>query len=181
MDDEVTSFEESILFFADAYRKHGPGSQTNSEASSESVTPALTPASSAPSSRSASRASSFVGTFGPLGSIRRPSFLSRLSGLLTMGALPEAETIDFEDPIMEENQREILAEQDQKLCKDQLAAWQIEAASVDRSVKILPGVKKMISSIPEGRYAVATSGAKTYGAFSHSISLLGTGTHNYLI
>lgn len=39
---------------------------------------------------------------------------------------------------------------------------------VDRSVKILPGVRRMIDSIPEGRYAVATSGAKTYcyGALS---------------
>lgn len=32
----------------------------------------------------------------------------------------------------------------------------------DRSVKILPGVRRMIDSIPEGRYAVATSGATTY-------------------
>lgn len=39
---------------------------------------------------------------------------------------------------------------------------------VDRSVKILPGVRRMIDSIPEGRYAVATSGATTYcyGALS---------------
>lgn len=80
-----------------------------------------------------------------------------------MEALPERETIDFEDPIMEENHQELLAEQEIKLQKHQLQAWQLEAASVDRSVKILPGVKRMISSIPEGRYAVATSGAKTYG------------------
>jgi len=32
----------------------------------------------------------------------------------------------------------------------------------DKSVKILPGVRKLIDSLPEGRYAVATSGAKTY-------------------
>lgn len=39
---------------------------------------------------------------------------------------------------------------------------------VDRSVKILPGVRRMFDSIPEGRYAVATSGASTYcyGALS---------------
>jgi len=42
-------------------------------------------------------------------------------------------------------------------------AWQIEAAQVDRSVRILPGVKKLMDSIPDGRCAVATSGAKTYG------------------
>ena len=49
-------------------------------------------------------------------------------------------------------------------------AWQVEAAAVDRSVRILPGVKKLMDSIPEGRYAVATSGAKTYG--KHILSLL---------
>ena len=43
-----------------------------------------------------------------------------------------------------------------------LEAWQIEAAAVDRSVRILPGVKKLMDSIPKGKYAVATSGARTY-------------------
>jgi thiamine biosynthesis lipoprotein ApbE len=42
--------------------------------------------------------------------------------------------------------------------------WELEAAVVDRSVRVLPGVKALLASIPEGRYAVATSGAKTYGA-----------------
>jgi len=32
----------------------------------------------------------------------------------------------------------------------------------DKSVRILPGVRKMIDALPKGRYAVATSGAKTY-------------------
>ncbi len=50
-----------------------------------------------------------------------------------------------------------------KTRRDELEAWQIEAASVDRSVRILPGVKRLMNSIPAGRYAVATSGAKTYG------------------
>ena len=79
-----------------------------------------------------------------------------------MSAVQEGEQATFDDPIMEENHQEML-EQEAKLQKDQLHAWQIEASAVDRSVRILPGVKKMISSIPEGRYAVATSGAKTYG------------------
>ena len=72
---------------------------------------------------------------------------------------------EFEDPVMEEQQQELVSEEmgKQKLVNDSLAAWQIEAAAVDRSVRILPGVKNMIASIPEGRYAVATSGAKTYG------------------
>jgi beta-phosphoglucomutase-like phosphatase (HAD superfamily) len=33
---------------------------------------------------------------------------------------------------------------------------------VDMSVRILPGVRALIDSLPEGKYAVATSGAKTY-------------------
>jgi len=32
----------------------------------------------------------------------------------------------------------------------------------DMSVRILPGVRRMIDSLPTGKYAVATSGAKTY-------------------
>jgi beta-phosphoglucomutase-like phosphatase (HAD superfamily) len=40
-----------------------------------------------------------------------------------------------------------------------------EEEMVDKSVKILPGVRKMIDSLPEGKYAVATSRARTYGSF----------------
>ena len=34
--------------------------------------------------------------------------------------------------------------------------------AVDMSVRILPGVRALIDSLPTGMYAVATSGAKTY-------------------
>jgi len=34
--------------------------------------------------------------------------------------------------------------------------------AVDMSVRILPGVRELINSLPFGKYAVATSGAKTY-------------------
>lgn len=78
-----------------------------------------------------------------------------------MSSVLEEEPREFDDAIMEENHREMLADEIQ-LKKDQLKAWQIEASAVDRSVRILPGVKRMIESIPEGYYAVATSGAKTY-------------------
>lgn len=171
MDDEVQKFEESILYFADAYNVHGPGSVVNSPVdspfthtplSSGYATPdlSMTPGSSAPSSR----ASSFA-AFGA----RRPSFASRLNSMLTMTAVPEAQIYDqrpqFDEAITEEDQDEILMfETNQKLKQQhRLEAWQIEATSVDRSVRILPGVKKMMDSIPEGKYAVATSGAKTYG------------------
>lgn len=37
-----------------------------------------------------------------------------------------------------------------------------EEKLIDMSVRILPGVRRMIDSLPDGTYAVATSGAKTY-------------------
>ena len=166
MDAEVQNFEESILFFADAYRLHGPGSVAHTPAfsslplsptSSGEATPELatSPASSLPSSRASS--------FAALGS-RRPSFATRLNGMLAMSALPEASIYDarYSEGLILEADEDILSmELDSK--KHGLQAWQIEATTVDRCVRILPGVKEMINSIPEGRYAVATSGAKTYG------------------
>lgn len=176
MDNEVTAFEESILFFADAYNKHGPGSRQLSPVSSgsttPSLTPSLTPSSSAPSSRNTSRASSFVGGLSNLAAFRRPSFLHRVSTLLSITSLPHnRDTAQIENAISEEvdeAQIEAPPAPPTKEEKHQLAAWQIEAAAVDRSVRILPGVKNMMSSIPEGRYAVATSGAKTYGMITNS-------------
>lgn len=162
MDGEVQAFEETILYFADAYNLHGPGSQPDSPITpstpfsnvaspdeSESVTPDLTPGSSAPSSRAAS----FVAP-------RRPSFGNRLNNMLSMSAVPES-NLTFEDAGMQVDHCEIVEGETAKE-KDTLAAWQLEAAGVDRSVRILPGVKRMMSSVPQGKYAVATSGAKTY-------------------
>jgi len=37
-----------------------------------------------------------------------------------------------------------------------------EIGCPDRSVRILPGVKRLIDSLPKSKYAIATSGAKTY-------------------
>lgn len=33
---------------------------------------------------------------------------------------------------------------------------------LDMSVRILPGVRSLINSLPQDKYAIATSGAKTY-------------------
>ena len=44
-----------------------------------------------------------------------------------------------------------------------LEEWQLEAASIDRAVQILPGVRRLIDSIPAGRYAVATSATTKFG------------------
>ncbi|KAH9947441.1 HAD-like protein [Amylocystis lapponica] len=166
MDSEVNAFEESILFFADAYNKHGPGSRQNSPASSTTgtpaLTPSLTPSNSTPSSRQSSRASSFAGGLSQLTAFRRrPSFLHRVSSLLALTSIPQGDTAVIESPISEGVQEGAIVPMSKEE-KHQLQAWQLEATGVDRSVRILPGVKRMISSIPEGRYAVATSGAKTY-------------------
>ena len=111
MDAEVQAFEESILFFADAFNKHGPGSQPASPISSGAVTPALTPSNSLPSSRSSSRTSSFVGNLAQIASFRRPSFLSRVSSLLAMPSIiPEGDAATFEDPIMEEEHEDIVSD-----------------------------------------------------------------------
>lgn len=177
MDGEVQAFEETILYYADAYNKHGPGSQTNSPWSYTPATP-HTPASvaysgavtpeliSAGSSAPSSRAASFSA---PPGTQRRPSFGTRLNNMLSMSVMPDADSHGFDDAIMEDVHEEMIQQEGKgglstlKNSSHEMNAWQIEAASVDRSVQILPGVKRMIESIPEGHYAVATSGAKTYG------------------
>jgi hypothetical protein len=146
IDDEVSKFERTILDFADEYSKK----TTSYQSSIASATPpALTPASTAPSSR---RSSIFDHS---AGSSRRPSlfeqdaydikFRNELAGF----AIPESAMED-----------EAAADE---LTEDIRAAWNAEHELVDRSVRILPGVRRMIDSIPQGRYAVATSGAKTYG------------------
>ncbi|KAJ7081192.1 HAD-like domain-containing protein [Mycena belliarum] len=130
MDDEVTAFEETILYYADAYNTHGPGSRKK-----------LHP--------------------------RRPSF-SALARMLSLSAISDAPPVriagEHEYPIAEDDaEAEAQAEADaKKMQRHEFAAWQIEAQAVDRSVRILPGVKRVMASIPAGRYAVATSGAKTY-------------------
>ncbi|KAG9125816.1 hypothetical protein FRC07_006111 [Ceratobasidium sp. 392] len=150
MDDAVSKFEQTILDFADEY-----SIKTSSYQSSvASSPPSLTPASSTPSSR---RSSIFDHS---AASSRRPSlfdqdsfdvkFRHELAGL----AIPES-VLEDEDAI-------------QELSEETCEAWDAEHDFVDRSVRILPGVRRMIDSIPDGRYAVATSGAKTYayGAMS---------------
>ncbi|KAF8182346.1 HAD-like protein [Pholiota molesta] len=144
---EVERFENTILYYAmlphhggstpasneDADRVHPiyPISEESSTANSSDATPELTPGPTAPSSRrsSTSRRSSAVG--------RRPSFDTRRRSFE-----------DDEDVIRVGSNDEF-----EKANSNQARpprAWQTEAASVDRSVRILPGVRKMIDSLPEG-------------------------------
>ncbi|KAH9480865.1 putative phosphatase HAD1 [Psilocybe cubensis] len=165
MEREVERFENTILYYADAHHLHGPnsGSVTPpsdvSYASSAHDTPDLTPGPSAPASRRSS-----VSAF----ESRRPSFGSRLLNMLSQAARLRAHNEDVvvvdEDGSEKDNliQPGYPAVEKKNALNATLEAWQMEAASVDRSIRILPGVRKMIDSLPEGRYAVATSGAKTY-------------------
>ncbi|KAJ6547639.1 HAD-like domain-containing protein [Mycena capillaripes] len=153
MDAEVAAFEKSILFYADAYHKYGPGSKKTP--SSGALTPALTSSgSSATSSAPLSRQPSSQSMSNS--ALARPSLVSRLSEMLVATALE----------LEEKGSRCVTEENSKKESKipleNELEAWELEAATVNRSVKILPGVRRMLSSIPKDRYAVATSGAKTY-------------------
>ncbi|KAI0690084.1 HAD-like protein [Cerioporus squamosus] len=156
MDDEVQAFEESVLFFANAYNTHGPGSRGNtpqkarSPLSSGEVTPALSPTSTSSTPRSSFSSSDEDSA------LRRPSFMTPVSTRLAL--LSGQDDVMIEEAVDDDSDEDWRA----SLSKEQFDAWQIEACAVDRAVRILPGVKKLMDSLPEGRYAVATSGAKTY-------------------
>lgn len=141
IDEEVSKFERTILDFADEYSK-----RTSSYQSSIVPSPAtLTPTSTAPSSAASSRRSSFF---------EQESYDAKFRNQLAGFAIPESA---LEDEATANG-----------ITEDIRAAWNAEHELIDRSVRILPGVRRMIDSIPKGRYAVATSGAKTYayGAMS---------------
>lgn len=182
MDEEVAKFEETILFFADAYNHHGLGSgdifgsigplsDSVSVLSPDETTPELISADSTSSSGVSSRDPSISSP-----RFRSPSFSYRLRQMLGIAArLRNAQEEEDDSSLVMKRDDVQDAEgiaalptivPTEKVRDDFLEAWQIEAARVDRSVRILPGVKKLMDSIPDGRYAVATSGAKTYGETS---------------
>jgi len=166
MNDEVQAFEETILAFADEHanqKKRRASSSASSFISSNGLglsPQTLSPATSAASSRRPSAASS-----------RRPSssdkfdfgFNRSLFGMTPMSRGLPMTTTASEEVAVEDDEFAY-----QELEDDMEAAWDLEEDVIDRSVQILPGVRSMINSLPEGRYAVATSGAKTYayGAMS---------------
>ena len=169
MDSEVTKFEESILFFADAHRLHGPGSKFKDQSSASSQTPIIQTPIESPIDSGITTPSLTRGPSPPLSIIssndsNRFSFGHRLLNLLKFSVPGDIHIQDLshlDDDFVRESNIDSVA----KINDEGLEAWQLEAASVDRSIQILPGVKRIIDSIPAGRYAVATSGAKTYGTF----------------
>jgi phosphoglycolate phosphatase-like HAD superfamily hydrolase len=170
MDNEVTKFEESILFFADAHRLHGPGSKFMDQSSARPQTPIFQTPIVSPNGSGITTPSLTRGPSPPLSIIssndsKRFSFGHRLLNLLNFSVfgdihIQEIGHFDNDDFVRESNIDSVVKNNDEGL-----EAWQLEAASVDRAIQILPGVKRIIDSIPAGRYAVATSGAKTYGNF----------------
>ena len=125
IDGEVTKFEETALFFSDAYKLFGPGSKIRDPSGRTPIdqTPSLTSGSCTPFSVSS------------INSKRSP--------------------LDSRDrKITHDIAKNIHSEE-----------WQLEATNVDRHIQILPGVKRLIDSIPVGRYAVATSATTIFGNF----------------
>ncbi|TFK92355.1 hypothetical protein K466DRAFT_625751 [Polyporus arcularius HHB13444] len=72
--------------------------------------------------------------------------------------------LSSQDNVRVEEAIEDDAEEDWRSTRTQsrFDVWQMKACAIDRAVRILPGVKHLMDSLPEGRYAVTTSGAKTY-------------------
>ncbi|WVR09173.1 hypothetical protein IAU60_006235 [Kwoniella sp. DSM 27419] len=139
VEQEVETFEQSILAFAD--------------------TPPRSRRGSAQSAGSASRSSIAIA------STRRSSMAPTTpdgdehTSLKSLSAVNASRTVTMAierlaDPV---SSKETIMRGDSALLDDEEAEDMI-----DMSVRILPGVRNMINSLPEGKYAVATSGAKTY-------------------
>ncbi|KAH8112710.1 HAD-like protein [Phellopilus nigrolimitatus] len=160
MDAAVEAFEQSILDFADSFKKikerSVPGSESNESGFSDR--PGSDSGDLSSSSRSGSLSTPSSPT-DPSTGARRPSFATRLSDML-VSALPEDSSVFDESPKYNYTANDAQKEREAEADVD--AARETEAEAVDRSIRILPGVKDMIECIPDGRYAVATSGAKTY-------------------
>ena len=146
MNDEVTKFEETILFFADAYRLHGPGSKFSnpSDARPQTLIDQIS-----------------IEKLNGSGTTTATTPSSLDSGNIHTQELTHyGKTIQDNDFLRQSDIHDVAKNKN-------LEAWQLEAASVDRSILMLPGVKKFIDSIPAGRYAVATSATKTLGNFTN--------------
>ncbi|AFR95985.1 phosphatase [Cryptococcus neoformans] len=133
VDREVEKFEQSILAFADT----PPRSRRSSSASSTRT--------SRSGSRSMSGSMGSLAPFTPMSSCTpaatKPFNTGEALNLTSFklresgGLEPQLDDSVFEDEV------------------DDL---------IDMSVRILPGVRSLINSLPQDKYAIATSGAKTY-------------------
>lgn len=151
IDQEVDKFEKSILAFADTPPQSRRGSRSSSAASSRK------PSFSSKSSGTSAVSMGTLSSLGPMTPVtdspngsRRPSvnmgndITQALTGLSKLSSSPKKAPIVVE----QEDDGEVF-----ELDEDDI---------IDMSVQILPGVRKLIDSLPKDKYAVATSGAKTY-------------------
>ncbi|WWD21063.1 hypothetical protein CI109_105544 [Kwoniella shandongensis] len=133
---EVDKFERSILAFADT----PPESRKSSFSSARSGRGSISGSSLSPMTPMTPNSAAADIT-------RNPAFRFSTSDTLNFANYKLSKTIE-EAVIEDESPFEDEQEEEEKI--------------VDMSVRILPGVRDMINSLPEGKFAVATSGAKTY-------------------
>ncbi|TIA93212.1 hypothetical protein E3P81_01036 [Wallemia ichthyophaga] len=141
LDGEVEKFEQSILNHADQYKKRRD-SRSSSQSSSRR-------ASSSASSRRPSQAQLF-GSFTPIDKTRKDSTSQGKEGRVSSGQLAK----QLEPLSLDKNNSAV----DDEAVEDE----EDEDLGPDMGVRILPGVRALIDSLPKGRYAVATSGARVY-------------------
>ncbi|KAI9454955.1 HAD-like domain-containing protein [Russula earlei] len=135
----VEEFERSLLFSVDAHRR---------ACASAGPMPSLRP----------SDTDAVTGTNSSSGPCSRMSSLVPSVGVSTerLLARPHAELADADADADE------LADALSPAPEGRSRAWGLEADGVDGAVRILPGVKALLESIPTGRYAIATSGTRTH-------------------
>lgn len=158
MEPHVEAFETEILRQADHFHK-----EVRSRRSSQ--------ASSKRQSRETSRKNSIIPQDHKP---RRPSSLSQSitadgvsSRMAALGLKPLTQApvngISNEDPNTSNIDEDVFDEDDEDAADIHTSDEEVDVSDLtDKSVRILPGVRALIDSLPDGRYAVATSGAKTY-------------------
>ncbi|KAK4686895.1 hypothetical protein P7C73_g3220, partial [Tremellales sp. Uapishka_1] len=139
VEQEVDRFERTILAFADS----PPQSRKNSFASSRT-----------PSMSGTRRSSLALAPMTPVNNAspvvsRRSSILFSSDSISAMSSIPALAKVELKS-----------AEVNESPFDDDDEDGEVDL--VDMSVRILPGVRALIDSLPEGKFAVATSGAKTY-------------------
>jgi len=179
MEPHVQEFEEKILASADEYKN-----EVRSRRQSMAEEIRKSRSNSRRASQAASRRGSVANTpplqNGSAPASRKNSFAAEVAKRLAFSGLTKSTPISSEPASMDGSPGEAspkdttnngidenpFDESDDEIDVDALPVDTSDL--VDRSVKILPGVRRMIDAIPDGRYAVATSGATTYcyGALS---------------
>ena len=165
MNDAVAQFERSILDFAD-HAGSSPARNTTSTATSSNHSGDSTP--SLATDNGSSDSSTRVGSPEEMKheNLQDPPSAEQLTNRLCISELQKLDESDGGNCI-DQATIDVLENLDtsaeKNITQDLVNAYEAEAEMIDRSIKILPGVKKLLEKLPENRYAVATSGAKTYG------------------